>query len=43
MLLGKHERLNGLYRRVRDLSPNDPRLWYNLASSERTFGRLVEE
>src|SRR5580658_5558564 len=42
MLLGQHERSNGLYRRVVELAPNDPRFWYNLASSERSFGRLGE-
>jgi len=42
MLLGMHERSNALYRRVVDLAPNDPRFWYNLASSERSFGRLLE-
>ena len=42
MLLGKHERSNALYRRVVELAPRDPRFWYNLASSERSFGRLVE-
>ncbi|HEY6619641.1 MAG TPA: sulfotransferase [Steroidobacteraceae bacterium] len=42
MLLGNHERSNALYRRAVDLAPDDPRLWYNLASSERSFGRLVE-
>jgi tetratricopeptide (TPR) repeat protein len=42
MLLGKHERSNALYRRAVELAPNDARLWYNLASSERSVGRLVE-
>ncbi len=42
MLLGNHARSNELYRRAVDLAPNDPRFWYNLASSERSFGRLVE-
>jgi tetratricopeptide (TPR) repeat protein len=42
MLLGKHERSNTLYRRVVEIDPGDPRFWYNLASSERSFGRLVE-
>lgn len=42
MLLGQHERSNGLYRRVVQLAPNEPRFWYNLASSERSFGRLLE-
>jgi tetratricopeptide (TPR) repeat protein len=42
MLLGSHERSNALYRRAVDLAPHDPRFWYNLASSERSFGRLVE-
>jgi tetratricopeptide (TPR) repeat protein len=42
MLLGSHARSNALYRRAADLAPNDPRFWYNLASSERSFGRLLE-
>jgi tetratricopeptide (TPR) repeat protein len=42
MLLGQHARSNELYRRVVDLEPKDPRFWYNLASSERSFGRLLE-
>jgi tetratricopeptide (TPR) repeat protein len=42
MLLGQHERSNTLYRRVVELAPNDPRFWYNLASSERSFGRFAE-
>jgi tetratricopeptide (TPR) repeat protein len=42
MLLGHHERSSALYRRVVKLAPDDPRFWYNLASSERSFGRLLE-
>lgn len=42
MLLGRHERSNALYRRAVTLAPRDPRFWYNLASSERSLGRLVE-
>ncbi len=42
MLLGKHERSNALYQRVVTLAPKDPRFWYNLASSERSLGRLAE-
>lgn len=42
MLLGKHERSNALYQRVVTLAPKDPRFWYNLASSERSLGRLSE-
>ncbi len=42
LLLGKHERSNALYRRAAEMAPGDPRFWYNLASSERSFGRLVE-
>src|SRR5579859_3748506 len=37
--LGRHERANTLYRRATELAPADPRFWYNLASSERSFGR----
>ena len=40
MLLGQHHRSNALYRRVVEMSPATPRFWYNLASSERSFGRL---
>jgi len=42
MLLGQHERSNALYRRVVELAPDDSRFWYNLASSERSVGRLLE-
>jgi tetratricopeptide (TPR) repeat protein len=42
MRLGAHERSNSLYRRVIELAPHTSRFWYNLASSERSFGRLVE-
>jgi len=42
LLLGCHERSNSLYRRVVALDPDTPRFWYNLASSERGFGRLAE-
>jgi tetratricopeptide (TPR) repeat protein len=42
MLLGRHDRSNVLYRRVVEMAPGDPRFWYNLASSERSFGRLLE-
>jgi tetratricopeptide (TPR) repeat protein len=41
MLLGRHDRSNALYRRVVELAPKEPRFWYNLASSERSFGRLL--
>ena len=42
LLLGQHQRSNALYRRVVELSPDTARFWYNLASSERSFGRLAE-
>lgn len=42
MLRGQHHRSNALYRRVVEMSPATPRFWYNLASSERSFGRLQE-
>lgn len=42
MLLGRHERSNELYRRAVGLAPDDPRFWHNLASSERSLGRLHE-
>jgi tetratricopeptide (TPR) repeat protein len=41
-LLRRHERSNALYRRVVELAPETPRFWYNLATSERSFGRLAE-
>lgn len=42
LLLRQYQRSNALYRRVVELSPNTARFWYNLASSERSFGRLAE-
>ncbi|MFL6601912.1 MAG: sulfotransferase [Steroidobacteraceae bacterium] len=42
MLLGQHERSNALYRRTVEISPDTARFWYNLASSERSFGRLPQ-
>ena len=39
--LHQHERANALYRRATDLEPTRPRSWYNLACSERSFGRLA--
>lgn len=41
-LLGQHERCNALYRRAATLAPDDWRFWHNLASSERSMGRLRE-
>jgi tetratricopeptide (TPR) repeat protein len=38
--LGSHERANTLYRRAAALAGGSARFWYNLASSERSFGRL---
>ena len=38
--LGLHEDSNRLYRLATTLAPHDPLLWYNLATSERSFGRL---
>ena len=42
MALGQHERANALYRRATEVSPREPRFWYNLACSERSLGRLAE-
>jgi tetratricopeptide (TPR) repeat protein len=42
MQLGRHERANELYRRTVELAPTSARFWYNLASSERSFGRLAQ-
>lgn len=39
--LGQHERANALYRQATELEPQRPRSWYNLACSERSFGRLA--
>jgi len=39
--LGQHERANTLYRRATEIEPTKPRGWYNLACSERSFGRLA--
>jgi tetratricopeptide (TPR) repeat protein len=41
-LLGHYERANEMYRRATALSPDDWRFWHNLASSERSLGRLQE-
>lgn len=41
-LLGDYERSNALYRRAVALAPDDWRFWHNLASSERSLGRLRE-
>jgi len=41
LAMGRHERANELYRRAAELAPDIPRHWYNLASSERSFGRLA--
>ena len=41
-LLRRYDRSNALYRRVVELAPDTPRFWYNLATSERSFGRLAE-
>jgi len=40
MRLGLHEQANGLYRRATQVAPDEARFWYNLASSERSLGRL---
>jgi tetratricopeptide (TPR) repeat protein len=42
LILGHYERANALYRRAAELPSGEPRHWYNLASSERSFGRLAE-
>lgn len=42
LALGHHERANALYREAARLAPQVPRHWYNLAASERSFGRLEE-
>ncbi len=40
--LGDHETANRLYRRAAERTPGEARFWYNLASSERSLGRLTE-
>lgn len=40
--LGDHEQSNEFYRRALSEDSNDPQLWYNFATSERTLGRLAE-
>ena len=42
LMLGSHEQANKLYHRAVAQSPQNARFWYNLASSERSFGRLKE-
>ena len=42
LLLGQHQRSNELYRRAAALAPDEWRFWHNLASSERSMGRLRE-
>src|ERR1700739_3147907 len=42
LALRAHERANHLYRRATEIEPRTPRFWYNLACSERSFGRLPE-
>jgi tetratricopeptide (TPR) repeat protein len=39
--LDRHALSNDLYRRAVELAPQDPQFWYNLATSERSLGRLV--
>jgi len=40
--LGRPERANALYRRAVECEPFTSRRWYNLASSERSLGRIAE-
>lgn len=42
LTLGRHERSNALYRRAAELPSSESRHWYNLASSERSLGRLAD-
>ncbi|HRD44878.1 MAG TPA: sulfotransferase [Caulobacter sp.] len=39
--LGRHEQSNMLYRRAAEAAGDDAQLWYNLATSERSLGRLA--
>ena len=38
---GQQRTANALYRHATELEPQRPRSWYNLACSERSFGRLA--
>ncbi len=40
--IGEHEIAHNLYLRATQREPEVPRHWHNLASSERSFGRLKE-
>jgi len=40
--LDRHQLSNTFYRRATETKPGDPQFWYNLATSERTLGRLAE-
>jgi tetratricopeptide (TPR) repeat protein len=40
--LGLPEQANALYRRAVEREPGTSRFWYNLASSERSLGRIAE-
>ena len=41
IILGQPERANALYRRTVEREPLTSRLWYNLASSERSLGKTA--
>jgi len=40
--LDRHELSNTLYKQAAELAPKDLRFWYNLATSDRSLGRLAE-
>jgi tetratricopeptide (TPR) repeat protein len=40
--LGLHEISNAHYRAATNLAPDDPQAWHNLATSERSLGRMQE-
>jgi tetratricopeptide (TPR) repeat protein len=42
LTLGSFEISNALYKRAADVGSSEPVAWYNLASSERSFGRFAE-
>jgi Tfp pilus assembly protein PilF len=42
MALGRHQDANTLYRHATQAAGAEPRIWYNLACSERSLGRLAE-
>lgn len=40
--LDQHELSNQYYRKATELAPSDPKLWHNLATSERSLGKFED-